>query len=171
MSTQTPSKKEPDCKSSPVRSKLKRTPEEYMSDRVEHKIKQYAKKGCQYRLCYSVLMGITASGAVLVPALINWEDVPKQVPTSVGMIVAVSIALEGVFHTREQWRNYDLISSSLREEEMRFSTGTEPYAKENPGQDDDKIFQKFVDRIEDAIAKERVQTIEQRTTPPNSNTQ
>lgn len=165
MSTQTPSKKEPDCKSSPVRSKLKRTPEEYMSDRVEHKIKKYEKKGAQYRLCYSVLMGITAIGAVLVPALIN-SEVPKQVPAFVGMTVAVSIALEGVFHNREQWRNYDLISSSLREEEMRFSTGTEPYAKENLGQDDDEIFQKFVARIEDAIAKERVQTIEQRTTPP-----
>jgi hypothetical protein len=169
MSIQTPSKKEPDCKSSLVISKLRRTREEYMCDRVQYKINQYAKKGCQYRWYYSVLMGIATSGAVLVPALINWEDVPKQVPTSIGMAVAVSIALEGVFHTREQWRNYDLISSSLREEEMRFSTGAEPYSRENPELDDDKIFQKFVDRIEDAIAKERVETIEQRTTLPSSN--
>jgi hypothetical protein len=81
----------------------------------------------------------------------NWQSIP----TVVSLIVAITIALDRVFRPREIWRNYDLVSAVIREEEMRYSTKTGDYAITKPEQD--RIaFAKFVDRVEDAIARERV---------------
>ncbi len=165
MSMHSSSGQEPGGKSAPVISKLKRTPEDYIKERVQYKINEYVKKGFRYRIAYRVLASIAAIGAALVPALINIPDLRTIYPTMASMAVAVAVALEGVFHTREHWRNYDMISAFLREEEMRFSTRAEPYARE---QSEDQSFKTFVDRIEDAIAKERAETIVQRTKAPES---
>jgi Protein of unknown function (DUF4231) len=147
--------------------KLKRTPEDYMKDRVEHKIKVYTKKARRYRRSYRVIVSVAAIGSLLVPVLVNFQHFDKIVPTIVSLVVAMAVALEGVFHPREHWRNYDLISSLLREEEMRFSTHSDPYlASEKQNEDGD--FRTFVDRIEDAIAQERAETVAMRTTAPDA---
>lgn len=147
-----------------VTSKLKRTPEEYIKERVQFKINNYSNKSDRYRWIYQLMASFAAVGAALVPVLINLPAVDTLYPTILSFLVAAIVALEGVWHPREHWRNYDLISSLLREEEMRFSTEAPPYSPDaqNPGE---KVrFNRFVERVEDAIAKERVETIGMRTT-------
>ena len=146
-----------------VTSKLTRSPAGYIKDRVEYKINRYTRKAERYRWAYRIMASFAAVGSALVPVLINIPGVPAIYPTILGFSVAAIVGLEGVWHPAEHWRNYDLISSVLREEEMRFSTKAPPYEK-NDGENG--TFAKFVARIEDAIAKERVETIVMRTTEP-----
>ena len=147
-----------------------RTPTEADSPTVIELVRQFptpTKKTNRYRFAYYGIVGVAAVGSALVPALINLE-LGTLVPTIIALVVAAAVALEGVFHTREHWRNYDLISSFLREEEMRFSTKTEPYSTSGQEKENDEVFKKFVERVENAIAKERAETIEMRTTKPES---
>ena len=72
--------------------------------------------------CAMAYWGMASTAAIcaaLVPMLVNAPGVDKIYPTIASLVVVVIVALEGVFHPREVWRNYDLISAVLREEEMR----------------------------------------------------
>lgn len=163
MSTSPHSETKPPPKPEPVVSKLERTDEEYILDRVQYKINQYTNKARRYRLLYWVMAGGTAIISAIVPALLN-IDHPyiKAWAAGLSALVVMLVALQGVFHPREIWRNYDLISSVLREEEMRFSTRSGIYSAEGQ-QADEQVFRRFVERVEEAIAKERAETIVMRT--------
>jgi hypothetical protein len=155
----------PYSKQKNVISKLTRSPDDYIEDRVQFKINQYVKKASRYRCAYRILASTAAIGSATVPVLINIPGIDSVYPTILGLGIAIIVALEGVWHPAEHWRNYDLISAVLREEEMRFSTRAPPY-DEKDGKDNN--FAKFVDRVEDAIAKERGQTIVMRTAQPSA---
>jgi hypothetical protein len=142
--------------------KVRRTPDEYMRDRVQYKIHQYGKKAFRYRTAYWGMASVIAVSSALVPVLVNLPGVSPLYPTITSLVVVVFVALEGVFHPREHWRNYDLICAVLREEEMRFSTRSGPYAAQSQ-QEDEVIFKRFVERVEEAIARERAETIVMRT--------
>lgn len=144
-------------------SKLTRDQGQYLHDRVQFKINQYVGKAVRYRYIYLALASFAAVGSAVVPVLINIPGVDALYPTILGLGVAAIVALEKVWHPAEHWRNYDLISAVLREEEMRFSTGTPPYGKPADGKED-KSFTLFVERVEAAIAKERSETVVMRTT-------
>ena len=159
MTTETANHKKP-----PVISKLQRTPEEYIKERVQEKINRYTKKASGYKHAYRVMASVAAIGAAVVPVLVNIPNLNKIYPTIVSLVVVVVVALESVFHFRKNWRNYDLISSVLREEEMLHSTKAGYYSPKEVGGGDDEIFRIFVKRVEDAIANERAETIVMRTT-------
>jgi hypothetical protein len=145
-----------------VVSKLIRSPEEYLADRVQHKINQYSRSAQRYRHWYLSMATMAAVGGAIVPALINIPGVGDMPPTIISLVVAIVIAAESVFHTREHWRTYDQMSAMLREEEMRYSTGL---SRIDGGKvlSPEETFYRFVDRVEDAIAKERTETILMRT--------
>jgi len=150
------------------RAKLRRTPAEYLKDRVEYKTRNYVKKGTRYRYAYWIMAGIGAVGSSVVPVLVNIPVKPIYT-TIVSLLVVVTVAMENLFHPREHWRNYDLISSELREEEMQFSTRSGLYSQFDKDKEED-AFHKFVERIENAIGKERAETIVMRTAvAPESN--
>ena len=136
-----------------------RSLEDYFEDRVSYKIKKYSRKGDRYKVIYWALAVVVAAAGTTVPVLINIDSVPKVIPTALSLVVAILVAVEGIIHPRELWRNYGLISAALREEEMRFSTKTRPY------RDDPRDFAEFVDRVERLIAEERSDTILLQTTP------
>jgi hypothetical protein len=151
-------------------SKPERDTNAYIEDRVERKINRYGQKADRYRNLYWTMASIAAIGSALVPALINIQGIGSVFPTIVSLIVAITVALDRVFRPREIWRNYDLVSAVIREEEMRYSTKTGDYAITKPEQD--RIaFAKFVGRVEDAIAREREETILLRTSPPKEGNQ
>jgi hypothetical protein len=150
----------PDPSRPPTRAS--RDTAQYLTDRVAYKINQYNRKGIRYRNMYYLLSGVALSLGALVPALINLS-LPQWIPTLASVAVATLIALEGLIHPREQWRNYSLITASLVEEEMRFSTGVRPY-KGDPAAD----LRVLVDRVERLIAAERAETIVMRTSPGSS---
>ena len=143
----------------PVVSKLQRKPEDYIKDRVQYKINSYTRKGRNFRVLYWAMASFAAIGSIVVPGLMNLESVPMWIPTALSLCVAAVVALEGIFHPRELWRNYDLIAAGLREEEMRYSTQGEPY------NDPAKAFNVFVKNVEDMIKAERQDTIGLRTAP------
>jgi len=152
-----------------VISKLHRSPEEYMQERVQVKINRYGKKASRHKHAHGVTASVAAIGAAVVPVLVNIPNLNKIYPTIVSLVVVVVVALESVFHFREHWRNYDLIGSVLREEEMQYSTRAGSYSPKEVGGGDDEVFRTFVKRVEDAIANERAETIVMRTTAPASN--
>jgi hypothetical protein len=136
-----------------------RTPDEYLATRVDFKTESYRQKGDRYRLGYLTTASVAAIAAAAVPVLINIDAVPKIVPTLLSLLVTILVSLEGVFHLREHWKNYDLMKSFLRQEACLFQAGAGAYR----GKESHDAFVLLVERVEDGIAKERAQTIEMRT--------
>ena len=137
---------------------LKLTPERYVRERIEFKLAAYSGKAKMYRLRYLIMSVVSVVGAASVPALINM-GVNTLVPTVVSLIVTIMVSLEGLFHYREQWKNYDLITSFLKYEQMCFEAKTGVYRKK----DDSEAFALLVKRVEDGILKERSETVQLRT--------
>jgi len=136
-----------------------RNPDEYLETRVDFKTEAYRRKGERYRWGYLATASVAAAAAASVPVLINLKDVPSIVPTLLSLLVTVLVTLEGIFHLREHWKNYDLMKSSLRQEACLFEAGAGAYRDKTPHD----AFVLLVERVEDGIAKERAQTIEMRT--------
>jgi hypothetical protein len=145
-----------------------RTPGEYIKTRVDYKTEAYRKKGERYRWSYLITASVAAIAAATVPVLINLKEVPSLVPTLLSLLVTILVGLEGLFHLREHWKNYDLMKSFLRQEACLFEAGAGAYRGKTP-QD---AFVLLVERVEEGIAKERAQTIEMRTSraPDEHNT-
>jgi hypothetical protein len=136
-----------------------RTPAEYIQTRVDYKTEAYRRKGEHYRFGYQTTATLAAVAAATVPVLINFKDVPPIVPTLLSLLVTILVTLEGIFHFREHWKSYDLMKSFLRQEACLFEAGAGAYR----GKGANEAFVLLVERVEDAIAKERAQTIEMRT--------
>lgn len=146
------------CSESPSLSPL--TPGEYLKDRVDFKIEAYRKKGMRYRWGYLGTASVSAIAAATVPVLINLEGVAPIVPTLLSLLVTILVGLEGLFHLREHWKNYDMMKSVLRQEVNLFRASAGPYREKSiPAES----FVLLVERIEEEISKERAQTIQMRT--------
>jgi len=142
-----------------VSSYSAKTPEEYLVTRVNYKTETYNRKGIFYKYCFLGSATLMMISAALVPVAINLDGVPKLVSTLLSVLVTVLVGIEGVFHFREHWKNYDLIKSFLRQEACMYQAGAGVYR----GKPESERFVLLVERVEDAIAKERSQTIEMRT--------
>lgn len=136
-----------------------RSPEEYLKTRLDYKTDVYTRKGDRYRKSYLAMTSLAAVAGATVPVLINLNNVPTIVPTLLSLLVTVLVTLEGVFHFREHWKNYDLMKSFLRQESCLYQASAGPYRNKAQAES----FVLLVERVEDAIAKERAQTIEMRT--------
>lgn len=141
-----------------------RTAGEYLGTRVGHRIEAYRRKGNFYRYTYLTMASVSAIAAATVPVLINLDQVDTLYPTLLSLVVTVLVSLEGLYHFREHWKNYDLMKTYLRQETCLFQARAGHYR----GCDDQQAFTSFVERIEDAIAKERSQTINMRTSRPQA---
>jgi hypothetical protein len=136
-----------------------RTPDEYLKTRVDFKTEAYRAKGERYRWGYVAMACVSVVSAASVPVLINLKDVPSLFPTLLSLLVTILVGLEGILHFREHWKNYDLIKSFLRQEACMFQARAGAYR----GKSDNDAFVLLVERVEDAISKERAQTIQMRT--------
>lgn len=136
-----------------------RTADEYLRTRVDYKTEAYRAKGERYRWSYLIMASLGAVAAATVPVLINIPDMPKIYPTLLSLLVTILVSLEGIFHFREHWKNYDLMKSFLRQEACLFQAGAGAYR----GQEPSAAFSLLVERVEEEIAKERAQTIQMRT--------
>jgi uncharacterized protein DUF4231 len=136
-----------------------RSPEDYLRTRVDFKTDAYTVKGERYRWSYLITASVAAASAAAVPVLINLPCVSKTYPTFLSLLVTILVSLEGIFHMREHWKNYDLMKSFLRQESCLFQVRGGPYRDKEPGE----AFVLLVERVEEEIAKERAQTILMRT--------
>jgi len=140
------------------------TPEEYLRTRVDFKTEAYRAKGERYRWSYLIMASASVIAAATVPVLINVTRVPPIVSTVLSLLVTILVGLEGIIHFREHWKNYDLIKSFLRQEACLFQAHAGAYR----GRTDDEAFKLLVERVEEAISKERAQTIQMRTARTDS---
>ena len=136
-----------------------RTADEYLRTRVDYKTEAYRAKGARYRWSYLITASLGAVAAAAVPVLINLKDVPSIYPTLLSLLVTILVTLEGIFHLREHWKNYDLMKSFLRQEACLFQASAGAYRNLEPS----AAFSLLVERVEEEIAKERAQTIQMRT--------
>ena len=136
-----------------------RTADEYLRTRVDFKTEAYRAKGERYRWSYLIMASLGAVGAAAVPVLINLKNMPLIYPTLLSLLVTILVTLEGIFHLREHWKNYDLMKSFLRQEACLFQASAGAYRNLEP----DAAFSLLVERVEEEIAKERAQTIQMRT--------
>lgn len=137
------------------------TPEAYLRTRVDFKIEAYRSKGQMYRWCYLTSATLSCIAAAIVPVLINWKDMPPLYPTLLSLLVTILVGIEGIFHWRDHWKNYDLMKSFLREESYLYQAGAAAYRGKTPS----AAFTLFVERIEHEIASERARTVQMRTAP------
>src|SRR5208283_2871517 len=107
-----------------------------------------------------------AIGAVFIPVVSNltWEPhighVAIHVATVgtslIGLAVALILALEGVFHFKEQWQNFRGTEQYLLSQKYRFENRVEEY--QSPLSTED-AFKLFVSRVEKAILDENNVTL------------
>jgi hypothetical protein len=107
---------------------------------------------------------LIATSAAFVPVLVNVDfrllNIDSKIwATIFSLVVSIGVALQEIFHFREHWRNYNLIDSNLRSEEMLFSMSAGAYA----GKKDEEKNRLFVQRVEELIKDERWETINMRT--------
>jgi len=136
-----------------------RTPEDYLKTRVDFKTDAYRIKGTRYRWSYLIMTSFAAVAAATVPVLINLKHLDPIYATVLSLLVTITVGLEGVLHLRQHWKNYDLMKSFLRQESCLYQAGAGAYR----GKEKAEAFILLVERVEEAIAKERSQTIEMRT--------
>jgi hypothetical protein len=129
------------------------------------RVKQYQNwydgKAVKCKSRYLSMRVIAVVGALLVPVTVNLPDISahfalgKPVSTLLGIVIAATVSLEGVYHYREQWKNYRSTEQYLGRELVYYETGTGPY--ERVAADD--AFRLLVDRVERAIAAENASTL------------
>lgn len=150
------------CESQPdPKSKLfsAATAEQYIETRAHFKAEAYNTKSIAYKRYFLTCATLMTIAAALVPVTINMPEVPKVVPTLLSLLVTVLVGVEGTFHFREHWKNCDLIKTFLRQEILLFQAKAGVYRVK----DDHERKVLLVERVEGAIAKERMKTILMRT--------
>ena len=140
------------------------TPEKYIEERVSGYRRWYDGKAVVAKRKYFWMRSVTVVSGVLLPVLINFKSpsVPyaDYVVTAVSLVIALSVSLEGVFHFREQWKNYRSTEQYLGSEYFLFVSGEGVYRQMK----DRDAYVTFVERIESAIASENASTLNILTT-------
>ena len=108
---------------------------------------------------------VAAIGAVLIPVVanvhwkpFNWSlevDFAAIASSLIGLAVALILALEGVFHFKEQWQNFRGTEQFLLSQKFRFENRVEDYRSLS----DEEAFRLFVTRVEKAILDENNVTL------------
>jgi hypothetical protein len=153
-----------ESKTDGIISKSERTIDTYMQDRLQFKINLYFRRGNKFKVYYYIVAVLIATSAAFVPVLVNVDfrllNIDSKIwATIFSLVVSIGVALQEIFHFREHWRNYNLIDSNLRSEEMLFSMSAGAYA----GKKDEEKNRLFVQRVEELIKDERWETINMRT--------
>jgi len=131
------------------------------SDYIEQRAKQYQawydKKAVTAKSNYLRMRTAIVLGGVIVPVIINSTFLGKDVIASIiSLIVAACVALESVYHYREQWKNYRSTEQFLSREQILFLTGEGSYKEFKSPQ---IAFIYFVERCEGAIEAENASTL------------
>lgn len=147
-----------------IGSKWKRNAEQYMTDRVQFKINLYYRKAKMYRFWYLFISVVVCIGAAVVPVFINMGRENRLflvIASILSLLVSIGVGLQEIFRFREHWRNYSLVDSNLRNEEMLYSTSAGKYKLVK--NDEEEKLNLFVENIEELIKDERIDTINMRT--------
>jgi Protein of unknown function (DUF4231) len=139
------------------------TPDEYIAQRVKQYQGWYDRKAVTAKQRHLLMRCVSVISGSIVPVLVNIEadilfcgfSLSKITVTLLSLSVVVCVALEGVLHYREQWKNYRSTEQFLGHETISFRTSTDIYRDKN----EDEQFNVFVERIESAIRSENAATL------------
>ena len=131
------------------------------SDYIEQRAKQYQawydKKAVTAKAVYLRMRTAIVLGGIVVPVIVNSTIPGKDVAASIiSLVVAACVALESVYHYREQWKNYRSTEQFLSREQVLFLTGEGGYKEFKSHQ---AAFIYFVERCEGAIEAENASTL------------
>ncbi len=139
--------------------------ESYLKNRVEQYQEWYDLKAVKMKKYYIYSRVSSALSAVLIPMIVNIEwnvtiddmliNGSNVVVTILGTIVAVLIALEGVLHHREQWKNYRTTEQYLQTQKQLFIHNVGDYSD----LDKTEAFKLLISRVESSIAEENSTTL------------
>jgi hypothetical protein len=132
--------------------------EKYIPERLDQFQSWYDGKAVSAKKWYFRLRITSVIGAALVPIAANVIVDPttaRYVTTVISLIVSLAVALDGVFHYGDQWKNYRSTEQFLSREKFLFQTGEGPYKEAEP----EKAFSLLVDRCETQIAAENSATL------------
>ena len=139
--------------------------QQYFEDRLDQYRSWYDRKSVEMKKKYQRTQVISAIGAVLVPVINNISiavpigneniDISKLSVTIIGLLVALAIAIEGVYHYREQWKNYRSTEQYLETQKQLFIHRIGEYSE----LDDKNAFRLLVNHVEGAIAEENAVTL------------
>lgn len=142
-------------------------PEKYIKERLDQYQNWYDNKAVKMKLNYLRGRVWSAINAVLVPIVTNISlpvivittsltlDVSKVLATILSTSVALLIALEGVLHYREQWKNYRTTEQYLTAEKNLFLNKVGDYSNLT----ENEAFKLLVKRVENAITEENAITL------------
>ena len=149
-----------------MKMEAKLNPDKYIKERLDQYQNWYDNKAVRMKKLYLRGRIASAIGAVLVPIITNIDipqlalgeftfDFPKILATVLSTGVALFIALEGVLHYREQWKNYRTTEQYLTAQKNLFLNKVGDYSNMAP----DEAFKLLVNRIETAITEENAITL------------
>jgi Protein of unknown function (DUF4231) len=143
--------------------------EQYIAERLKQYKDWYDKKAVRHKALYLRMKASSVIGGAIVPVLVNIDNPTwtfqgispiKLVVTLISLMVVIFVALESVFHYREQWKNYRSTAEQLERERLMFQTRVGHYGS----LDDSAAFRLLVERVEEAIAAENAATLNVMTT-------
>lgn len=149
----------------------------YLRNRLDQYQNWYDKKAVLSKRKYLQGRIWSAIGAVLVPIITNisfpnidltenyFLDPGKVLVTIISSSVALLIALEGVLHHREQWKNYRTTEQYLTAQKHLFINSVGDYSN----LERKEAFKLLVTRIENAITEENAITLNVLTKIDNGN--
>lgn len=137
----------------------------YLETRLEQYCRWYDGRAVKMKRAHTRARVTAAVGSVIVPVLaqLSWHlsvgsidlDTGKLLTTIVSTLVAVLLALEGVLHHREQWKNYRTTEQHLRAQRVYFETRTGDYF----GLGDEPALKHLIETCETAIKDENELTL------------
>jgi hypothetical protein len=142
-------------------------PEKYIKERLDQYQNWYDNKAVKMKRNYLRGRVWSAINAVLVPIVTNISlpvivittsltlDFSKVLATILSTSVALLIALEGVLHYREQWKNYRTTEQYLTAEKNLFLNKVGDYSNLT----ENEAFKLLVKRVENAITEENAITL------------
>ena len=128
--------------------------EEYIAERLNPMRAWYDKKALRSKRAHQCIRLTTILGGANVPVLINIAET-QILSTCLSLLVVILIALESVFHFREQWKSYRSTEQLLAREYIHYVTGQGHYLKNSS----EEAFPTFVQNIESILTAEHSMTI------------
>jgi hypothetical protein len=133
------------------------TPSEYIEKRIIQYQGWYDKKAVSAKKYYMYMKTIVVVGGIIIPFILNSPIPYKDIIASfISLVVTGLIALENVYHCREQWKNYRSTEQFLGKEQVLFLTGEGNYKNLESAQ---LAFIYLVERCEGAIEAENASTL------------
>jgi Protein of unknown function (DUF4231) len=132
-------------------------PKRYLRSRWLDQLLWMDSRANQSRKLYYILQLVTIVGGVAIPPLVSHDmgttraAFAQWCAIGLGLVVAISVAVEGFFHFGDRWRQYRRDAELLKAEGWQFSQLSGPYrsaATHGEG------YSAFVDRVEQILQKD-----------------